>query len=143
MTKARRKLDGADNRRDFATAVNPKGLKANGSGHGSIALSNELLARGRAVLVDGALPSTADALCLLGPPFGDGFAAVDRFMKIWAQQPLARSFDARHALDDVSVDDEDLSLLRDVLARDLALAPESARAPIEELKKVWFRKKER
>jgi hypothetical protein len=132
MTKARRKFDGADNRKDFATAVNPKGLKANGSGHGSIALSNELLARGRAVLVDGALPSTADALCLLGPPFGDGFAAVDRFMNIWAQQPLARSFDARHALDDVSVDDEDLSLLRDVLARDLALAPESARAPIEE-----------
>ncbi len=57
MTKARRKFDGADNRKDFATAVNPKGLKANGSGHGSIALSNELLARGRAVLVDGALPS--------------------------------------------------------------------------------------
>jgi hypothetical protein len=44
MTKARRKFDGADNRKDVATAVSSKGLKANGSGHGSIALSDQLLA---------------------------------------------------------------------------------------------------
>jgi ATPase family protein associated with various cellular activities (AAA) len=132
MTKAGGKLDHTDIREDVATTVNPECPRAGGAEHGTIALSKELLARGRAVLLDGALPSTADALCMLAPPFGEGVSAVHRFIDIWARQPLARSFDARRALDDVSVDDEDLALLRDVLARDLAMAPEAARAPIEE-----------
>lgn len=132
MTKVRGKFNDGDIRGEGVTAVNPRGLKESGAGHGTVALSEALLTRGRAVLIDGALPSLADALCLLGPPFGDGYSAVHRFIEIWERQPLARSFDARRALDDISVDDEDLGLLRDVLARDLALAPESARAPIEE-----------
>ncbi len=129
MTKA---PDDRNNRFGFATTGNPKGLKDGGGGHGTIALSEELFARGHAVLIDGALPSLADALCMLGPPFGDGYGVVHRFIDIWERQPLARSFDTRQALDDVSVDDDDLGLLRDLLTRDLALAPKSARAPIEQ-----------
>jgi hypothetical protein len=97
----------------------------------TIALSDQLLARGRAVLLEGALPSRDDALCMLAPPFGDGFGTTGRFIEIWSRQPLARSYEARRALDDVSVDDEDLNRLRHVLARDLALAPESARTSLE------------
>lgn len=98
----------------------------------TIALSEQMLERGRAVLLEGALPSKDDALCLLAPPFGDGFGATARFIEIWSKQPLARSYDAREALDDVSVDDDDLNRLRDVLARDLVLAPEAARTSLEE-----------
>jgi hypothetical protein len=93
----------------------------------TIALSEQLLARGRAVLLEGALPSRDDAFCLLAPPFGDGFGATGRFIEIWSKQPLARSYNARQALDKLSVDDDDLNRLRDVLARDLVLAPEAAR----------------
>jgi hypothetical protein len=132
MTEVRGKFNDGDIRGDGATPVSPRGLKGSGAGHGTVAVSEALLTRGRAVLIDGALPSLADALCMLGPPFGDGYSAVHRFIEIWERQPLARSFVARRALDDISVDDEDLRLLRDVLARDLTLAPESARAPIEE-----------
>lgn len=96
----------------------------------TVALSDALLARGRAVLLDGSLPSIADALCMLGPPFGDGAGAIERLSKGWMKQPLANSYDARVALDDVSVDDEDLVRLRDVLARDLTIAPRELRAPI-------------
>jgi hypothetical protein len=98
----------------------------------SIALSEQMLSRGRAVLLEGALPSRDDAFCMLAPPFGDGFGAAGRFIDIWSKQPLARSYDARQALDDVSVDDDDLGRLRHVLARDLVIAPESARTCIEE-----------
>jgi hypothetical protein len=98
----------------------------------TIALSGQMLARGRAVLLEGALPSEDDALCLLAPPFGDGLGATRRFIEIWSKQPLARSYDARQALDDLSVDDDDLNRLRDVLARDLVLAPEAARTSLEE-----------
>jgi hypothetical protein len=132
MTNAHGKSNETDIQDDVATTVNRRGLKEPGVVHFTIALSEKLLARGRTVLIDGVLPSIDDALCLLGPPFGDGYSAVHRFIDIWERQPLARSFDARRALDDVSVDDEDLGLLRGVLARDLAMAPEAARAPIEE-----------
>jgi hypothetical protein len=98
----------------------------------TIALSEQMLARGRAVLLEGALPSKADAFCLLAPPFGDGYGTTERFIEIWSGQPLARSYDARRALDDVSVDAEDLNRLRDVLARDLVLAPEASRVSLEE-----------
>src|ERR1700688_4325120 len=98
----------------------------------TIVLPDEMLARGRAVLLEGVLPSTADAFCTLAPPFGDGYGTTERFIEIWSKQPLARSYDARRALDDVSVDDEDLNRLRDVLARDLVLAPEAARSSLEE-----------
>jgi hypothetical protein len=98
----------------------------------SIALSEQMLSRGRAVLLDGALPSRDDAFCMLAPPFGDGFGAAGRFIEIWSKQPLARSYDARQALDYVSVDEEDLGRLRHVLARDLMVAPETARTCIEE-----------
>ncbi|MGY4349012.1 hypothetical protein ACVWXM_005479 [Bradyrhizobium sp. GM7.3] len=98
----------------------------------TVALSDALLARGSAVLLDGALPSIADASCMLGPPFGDGFGAVERLSRGWLTRPLANSYDAREALDDVSADEDDLIRLRDVLARDLALAPRGARAAIGE-----------
>lgn len=98
----------------------------------TIALSEQLLARGRAVLLEGALPTRDDAFCMIAPPFGDGFGATQRFIELWSKLPLARSYDARRALDDLSVDDEDLNRLRNVLARDLALAPEAARGAIEE-----------
>jgi hypothetical protein len=97
----------------------------------TIALSEQLLARGRAVLLEGALPSRDDAFCMIAPPFGDGFGAVHRFIALWSTLALARSYDARQALDDVSVDDEDLNRLRHVLARDLVLVPEAARGAIE------------
>jgi hypothetical protein len=98
----------------------------------SIALSEQMLLRGRAVLLEGALPSRDDAFCMLAPPFGDGFGAAGRFIEIWSKQPLARSYDARQALDHVSVDDDDLGRLRHVLARDLVIAPETSRTCIEE-----------
>jgi hypothetical protein len=98
----------------------------------TIVLPDGMLARGRAVLLEGVLPSKADAFCMLAPPFGDGYGTTERFIEIWSKQPLARSYDARRALDDVSVDDEDLNRLRHVLARDLAVAPETARGAIEE-----------
>jgi hypothetical protein len=132
MTDAYRKIEAAVVGKSASTLPHADGAKNGGSGQATVALSKEMLTRGRAVFLDGALPSMADALCMLGPPFGDGFGAVHRFIDIWARQPLARSFDARRALDDVSVDEEDLGLLRDVLARDLAIAPVAARAPIEE-----------
>ncbi len=102
------------------------------TGKFSIALSEKMLSRGRAVLLEGALPSWGDAFCMLAPPFGDGFGAAGRFIEIWSKQPLARSYDARQALDGVSVDDDDLKRLRHVLARDLVLAPETARTSLEE-----------
>ncbi|EKS34517.1 AAA family ATPase [Afipia broomeae] len=108
-------------------------VAASGSGHApahTVALSDALLARGRAVLLEGALPSVADALCMLGPPFGDGVGAVGRLSRRWPTQPLVHSYDARGALDDVSADEPDLVGLRDVLKRDFALAPREARAPI-------------
>lgn len=98
----------------------------------TVALSDKLLARGRAVLLDGALPSTADASCMFGPPFGDGIGAVERLSRRWLARPLANSYDAREALDDVSADEDDLGRLREVLARDLALAPRGARAAVGE-----------
>jgi hypothetical protein len=98
----------------------------------TIALSGQMLARGRVVLLEGGLPSKDDALCLLGPPFGDGFGAAVRFVEMWLKQPLARSYDARQALDELSADSSDLDRLRDVLARDLMLAPAAARASLEE-----------
>lgn len=98
----------------------------------SIALSEQMLSRGRAVLLEGALPSRDDAFCMLAPPFGDGFGAAGRFIEIWSKQPLARSYDARQALDYVSVDEDDLGRLRHVLARDLMIAPETERTCIEE-----------
>jgi hypothetical protein len=61
----------------------------------TIALSEQMLSRGRAVLLEGALPSRDDAFCMLAPPFGDGFGATGRFIEIWSKQPLARSYDAR------------------------------------------------
>lgn len=96
----------------------------------TVALSDSLLTRGRAVLLDGALPSIADALCMLGPPFGDGLGAVVRLSRNWLTQPLAKSYDAREALDDVSVDKDDLVRLRDALTRDLTIAPREARGLI-------------
>jgi hypothetical protein len=98
----------------------------------TMVLSEQLLARGRAVLLEGALPSREDAFCLLAPPFGDGSGAAARFIEIWSKLPLVLSYDARRAFDSVSVDDEDLNRLRNVLARDLVLAPESARGALEE-----------
>jgi hypothetical protein len=96
----------------------------------TLALSDALLARGRAVLLDGALPSTADALCMLSPPFGDGFGAVERLSQRWLAQLPVNSYDAREALDDINADEEDLVRLRDVLKRDFALAPRESREPI-------------
>lgn len=124
----------------MSSIVTPHGLRnaaclvsASGFGRASahtVALSDALLARGRAVLLDGALPSVADALCMLGPPFGDGVGAVGRLSRRWSRQPLVHSYDARGALDDVSADEPDLVGLRDVLKRDFVLAPREARAPI-------------
>jgi len=96
----------------------------------TLALSDALLARGRAVLLDGALPSTADALCMLGPPFGDGFGAVERLSQRWLTQLPVNSYEAREALDEITADEEDLVRLRDVLKRDFALAPRESREPI-------------
>ncbi len=96
----------------------------------TVVLSDPLLTRGRAVLLDGVLPSIDDALCMLGPPFGDGLSAVGRLSRVWQTQPLANSYDAREALDDVSADEADLVGLRDALKRDLLLAPRELRAPI-------------
>jgi hypothetical protein len=100
-----------------------------GSAH-TVALSDALLARGRVVLLDGSLPSIADVLCMLGPPFGDGVGSVERLSQSWLTQPLASSYDAREALDDISVDEENLVRLRNVLARELTIAPRKSRAPI-------------
>ncbi|MCW2082430.1 UNVERIFIED_ORG: hypothetical protein M2193_004605 [Bradyrhizobium japonicum] len=96
----------------------------------TVALSEALLARGRAVLVDGALPTRADALCMLGPPFGDAAGAVARLSRRWPTRPLVTSYDGREALDDVSADEDDLIRLRDVLGHDFALAPSTSRAAI-------------
>ncbi|WMT76480.1 AAA family ATPase [Bradyrhizobium sp. Ash2021] len=96
----------------------------------TVALSDALLERGRAVLFDGSLPSIADALCMLGPPFGDGFGAVGRMSQNWLTQPLANSYDAREALDGISVDEDDLIRLREVLARDFTIAPRESRVLI-------------
>jgi hypothetical protein len=96
----------------------------------TVALSDALLARGRAVLLDGSLPSIADVLCMLGPPFGDGAGSAERLSQSWLTQPLANSYDAREALDDISVDEEDLVRLRNVLARDFAIAHRGSREAI-------------
>jgi hypothetical protein len=59
-----------------------------------------MAARARAVLLEGARPTLTDAALGLAPPLGDADAIAERFIPLWRCRPIARSAEARAALQD-------------------------------------------
>jgi ATPase family associated with various cellular activities (AAA) len=100
-----------------------------------IGLSADLLARAQAVLIEGARPGILDATIMLAPPFGDPDPLARRCAAAWQERPIARSAEARQALDSATETPktEQLVELHRVLVRDLSLigAPE-VRQPCEQ-----------